>query len=58
MTWRFARQQEAMHIERTIEYARMVAGNLPEELRGFRVFAQERYWELGGRTSRRIPVRP
>lgn len=58
MTWRFARQQEAMHIERTVEYARMVASRLPEEFRGFRIFAQERYWQAGQRYSRRIPVRP
>jgi hypothetical protein len=46
------------HMEKTLDDARRVAAGLPAELRGFRVFAQEYYWEAGRRLSRLIPVGP
>lgn len=45
-----------LHIEKTIEDAQRVARNLPENLRNYRVFAQEWYWEHGEGVSRRIPI--
>ncbi len=52
----YARQETILHIEKTIEYAERLAGRLPPQFQGYRVVAQERYWELGGRLSRRIRV--
>ena len=59
-------QPNADHIAKTVDYARRLAGNLPPELAGFNVLAQEWYWGLppewgrrgGWPTSRRIPVTP
>lgn len=52
----YARQETILHIEKTIMYAERLAGRLPPELQGYRVVAQERYWELGGQLSRQIRV--
>ncbi len=52
----YARQETILHIEKTIEYAERLAGRLPPEFKNYRVVAQERYWELGGKLSRRIPA--
>jgi len=44
-------QPEGMHIEKTIEYAKQVLRHLPAELKGWKVFAQDRFWQAGGKTK-------
>jgi hypothetical protein len=48
--------QEIAHLEKTIEYARQAARNLPPELKDAEVTARDRYWKQGG-VSRAISVR-
>jgi hypothetical protein len=45
------------HIEKTLDYARRLAGRLPAEFRDYNIVAQERYWELGGQTSKEIKIK-
>lgn len=52
----FARQESILHLERTIEHGQRVAAGLPEAFQGFTVEVQERYWQLLGELTRRIPV--
>ncbi len=42
-------QEEGLHIEKTIEYARQLKRQLGE---GYRVFAQDRHWQTGTKTNR------
>jgi hypothetical protein len=46
------------HIEKTLEDAQRIAGNLPADLRDYQIFAQEWYWEHGQALSRLIPIKP
>jgi hypothetical protein len=48
-------QPEGMHLDKTIEYARQLRRNLPPEMRKYRVFAQDKFWQRGGRTKL-VPV--
>jgi hypothetical protein len=54
----FAKQETIMHLEKTMEYARRLAADLPKRYQGFRILAQERYWELGGKLSRLFIIKP
>jgi Domain of unknown function (DUF4157) len=43
------------HLEKTVDNARQAYRNLPEDLKGFRVTAQDRWWKEGG-YSREIVI--
>ncbi|HEV3260138.1 MAG TPA: DUF4157 domain-containing protein [Gemmataceae bacterium] len=49
-------EQEIAHLEKTIEYGRQAARNLPPELKDAEVAVRDRYWKQGG-VSRRISVK-
>lgn len=58
-------QPDMDHLAKTIAYARRLVGQLPPDLRGYRVLAQDWYWALPPElqrgswpTSKRIIVRP
>lgn len=50
-------QPNADHLQKTINYARRLAANLPQQYRGFRVLAQERYWGLAPERRRELGMR-
>lgn len=43
-------QEEGLHIEKTIEYAKQLKRQLPPDS-NYRVFAQDRHWQTGTRTK-------
>lgn len=43
-------QEEGLHLEKTIEYAKQLRRQLPRDL-GYKVFAQERHWSTGTKTK-------
>jgi hypothetical protein len=47
---------ETGHFEATLDYAKQLLRNLPAELKGYRVFAQERFWRTG-KATKMIEVR-
>jgi len=43
-------QEEGLHIEKTIEYAKQLKRNLPPDAK-YKVFAQDRHWQTGTKTK-------
>ena len=43
--------EEALHIEKTMEYARQLRRQLPPDFADYKVFAQDRFWHAGGSTK-------
>jgi len=44
-------QEEGLHIEKTIEYAKQLKRQLPDTHGDYKVFAQDRFWHHGGATK-------
>jgi hypothetical protein len=43
-------QEDALHIEKTIEYAKQLKRQLPPDLSDYKVLAQDRHWQTGTKT--------
>lgn len=50
-------QSEGLHVEKTIEYAKQLLRHWPADLKGWKVFAQDRFWQSGDKTKL-IEVKP
>ena len=44
-------EEEGLHIEKTIEYARQLKRQLPPEFKDYKIFAQDKHWQTGKATK-------